>query len=415
MNALSLSMRSVASRPMSFSLTMLMLSLGFVMLMSVDTLHRTVPLSFQKAISGTDLIVGAATGPVSLLLYTAFRIGYPGANISYSLYEQMRSHPDVKWAIPISLGDSHRGYPVIATTQDYFDHFQYGDDRSLIISQGDEIGFGDRMDAVVIGAAVASELSYELGQKLTISHGMDEVSFENHENVLFEVTGILAQTHTPVDHSLHITLEAFEAVHSGWSYLESADSDDQDTSLKPQQISALFLAVHSKVKIFSVQREIMNHPGYQAILPGVAFSELWQMLEIFERVLRVMGYVMIFCTMVGMICCLLMSLMIRQKEIVIIRALGGGPGFIASLIWIESMTTVVASALFAWVLSAVVLYGFSGLISDQWGVYLSTESLWSMDMALVMSTLGIGFAVGLIPAFIAYKQSAQSSMTVVAS
>lgn len=414
MNMYTLTMKSIGHRPLSFILTLAVLFLSFMLLISVNTLQRSVPLSFEKAISGTDLIVGSGTGPVSLLLYAVFRIGYPGANISYSLYEEMKVHPDVKWAIPISLGDSHRGYPVLATTEDYFAHFEYGDGHHLTIKHGHRHNFAERVDTVILGATVARELGYQLGSRLTISHGMDEVSFEEHENVLFEVTGILDKTGTPVDRSLHITLAGLEAVHVGWTNLEdtpTASSTASDVDLQPQAISTLLLALHSKLKIFTLKQEISAHPGYSAILPGVAFSELWQVLGVAERILKALAYLVIFCSLVGMVCTMLMSLMLRRKELTIIRALGGGPWFIGQLMVLEAMSLVILAMALAWLVSATILYGCSDLISQQWGVYLSGEVIWQLEGSLIFALIGMGLVAGLIPAYLAYRRSITATIS----
>lgn len=412
MNVFSLTIKSICHRPLSFVLTFCSLLLSFILLMSVSHLKRSVPLSFEKAISGTDLIVGAHTGSVSLLLYAAFRIGQPAANLSYSLYEQMLEHPEVRSAIPISLGDSHRGYPVLATTQHYFDHYQYGNNQPLKLAMGSRGEFGSRLDTVILGARVAEELGYGLGQLLTISHGMDEVSFEEHENVLFEVSGILERTGTSVDRSLHITLEGLEAVHLGWnnrnpdkiSVMKRAD-------MKPKAISTLLVGLHSKTKVFRVQEEIMENPGYRAILPGVAFSELWEVMRVSERILGAVGFLVVFCTLLGMICSMLISLVLRRKEMAIIRSLGGSPLFIGAMMLMEALSLVVLALVVAWALSAGLIAAFSGVISRQWGVYLSGQSIWQIDPKLMMITFLVGLVAAMIPAVMAYRRSLFEGIT----
>ncbi|MCL5049980.1 MAG: ABC transporter permease [Firmicutes bacterium] len=147
----------------------------------------------------------------------------------------------IAWAVPISLGDSHRGYRVIGTTTDYFEHFKYADRRALQFREGVE--FDDLFD-VVLGAEVARELGYRLGDSLTLSHGMGSTSFMHHDDLPFRVSGILQPTGTPV-------------------------------------------GMDSRVASFMVQRQINQYrqEPLSAILPGVALGELWQMLGTVERLL----------------------------------------------------------------------------------------------------------------------------------
>ncbi len=98
--------------------------------------HRGAQASFASTISGTDLIVGARSGSVNLLLYSVFRIGNATNNIRWDSFEHFATNPQVKWAIPISLGDSHRGYRVMGTNDSYFEHYQYGRQQNLELASG---------------------------------------------------------------------------------------------------------------------------------------------------------------------------------------------------------------------------------------------------------------------------------------
>jgi hypothetical protein len=101
----------------------------------------------------------------------------------------------VVWIVPLSLGDAHRGFRVLGTTTDYFEHYMYRRDRGLEFAAGAR--FSDLFDAV-LGADVARDLGYRLGDEIVISHGIGRVSFQHHEDKPFRVAGILHKTGTPV-------------------------------------------------------------------------------------------------------------------------------------------------------------------------------------------------------------------------
>ena len=90
------------------------------MLLGVERIRKEAKAGFTSTISGTDLIVGARSGPVQLLLYSVFRIGNATNNISWQSYQDIARNPNIQWTIPISLGDSHKGYRVLGTNADYF-------------------------------------------------------------------------------------------------------------------------------------------------------------------------------------------------------------------------------------------------------------------------------------------------------
>ncbi len=187
-NTFSLGFKSLWNRRGTAALTLASIAVSAALLSVVDRVRTDAQTSFANTISGTDLIVGARSGDVNLLLYSVFRIGNPTTNISWDSIETIRERREVAWLIPISLGDAHRGYRVLGTNLDYFEHYQYADSRKLELAEGSV--FTGATDAV-IGADVAERLQYEVGQQIVISHGLTATSFVTHDDNPFTVTGIL--------------------------------------------------------------------------------------------------------------------------------------------------------------------------------------------------------------------------------
>ena len=205
-----LAARSLLNRRLTAGLTVLSIAVSVALLVGVDRIRSEAKASFVNTVSGADLIVGARSGPVNLLLYSVFRIGDATSNISWNSYQTIASRPEVAWSIPLSLGDAHRGFRVLGTTGDYFAHYRYGRGQPLEFASGQE--FADIADAV-IGADVARALDYTVGDSIIVSHGIGDVSFEHHDDMPFRVSGILRRTGTPVDRTVHVTLAAIEAIH----------------------------------------------------------------------------------------------------------------------------------------------------------------------------------------------------------
>ena len=206
---LKLAIKSAWNRRLTLGLMLISIALSVAMLLGVERFRNEAHEGFSHSVSGTDLIVGARTSPVQLMLYAVFRIGEASNNIHIKAYNDITANPMVAWTIPISLGDSHHGFPVIGTTAAYFEHFNYGDGQSLVLSQGKP--FNTVFDTV-IGAEVAKQLHYKLGQHITLSHGMGGSGLAEHADKPFTVVGILAPTGTPVDRSVHISLEDRKSV-----------------------------------------------------------------------------------------------------------------------------------------------------------------------------------------------------------
>ena len=343
MLVLTLTWKSIKNRKVGAGLTVFSIAISVFLLLGIERIRIASKLSFENTIHGVDLIVGARSGPLQLLLYSVFRIGNPTNNVRYSTYQALAEHPEVAWSFPVSLGDSHRGYRVIGTSSEYFQHYKFGGaGQSLKFSQGRL--FKELFD-VVIGSEVASKLSYKLGDRLTLEHGISKVAFQKHENLPFIVKGILEKTGTPVDRSLHVSLEAIEAIHIGWEDGAAPLKEEQvsaakiaNMSLKPAQITSFFLASKSRIGIFNLQREI-NESDLEpllAVLPGVVFRDLWSTVGIVEQALFLISLLVLFSGLIGMTTTIYATLDERRREMAILRSCGARPFFVFGLFLSEA-------------------------------------------------------------------------------
>ena len=160
---LSLASKSLVNRLLTVGLTVFAISFSVFLLLGVEKIRTEAKESFSNTISGTDLVVGARSGSIQLLLYSVFRIGNATNNISWKNYQAISNSKDIAWTIPISLGDSHRGFRVLGTTNDYFKHYRYGSKKNLGFKTGKS--FEDVFDAV-LGQEVANRLGYKLNDQI---------------------------------------------------------------------------------------------------------------------------------------------------------------------------------------------------------------------------------------------------------
>ena len=203
--------QSLLYRLSGVALAIAAVAISVFVLLSVEHVRNEARSSFASTVSNVDLIVGARTGEINLLLLSIFRIGNPTANISWESVEEISEQPNVEWVVPISLGDSHKNFRVVGTSAEFFDRYKYGQSKPLVFKSGER--FTNTLD-VVVGAHVATDLAYGLGDELVLSHGMADTSFTHHDQVTFAVSGVLATTGTPVDNALFVSLEAIEAIHA---------------------------------------------------------------------------------------------------------------------------------------------------------------------------------------------------------
>ncbi|MBF4434511.1 ABC transporter permease [Vibrio anguillarum] len=411
-----LAWKSVLNRKTTALLSILTVAISVILLMGVERIRTQAKESFANTISGTDLIVGGRSGQVNLLLYSVFRIGNATNNIDWKSYQAFSEHRSVKWAIPISLGDSHQGFRVMGTNHHYFEHFKYGSKQPLTFSQGTEF---HGLFETVLGSDVAETLGYHIGSDIIIAHGISDVGFSRHDNLPFKVVGILAPTGTPVDKTVHVSLEAIEAIHVGWesgAHLGNSPSKEQleQHNFQPKQITAMLIGLKSRIQTFALQREINNYrqEPLSAIMPGVALQELWGMMSIAEQALMAVSLFVVAAGLLGMLSSLLTSLQERRREMAILRAMGAQPKHIFALLISEATTLTFIGIC----VGLAGLYSLLALaqpfIAQHYGIQITLSTLSSYEWQLLAYVQLAGIIIGVIPALRAYRQSLSDGMTI---
>ena len=353
MPVLTLAVKSVLNRRLTATLMVVSISLSVMLLLGVERLRTQARAAFASTISGTDLVVGARTGATALLLHAVLRIGYATNNVSWTAYEDIARHPRVRWTIPLSLGDSYRGFAVLGTTADYFRHFRYARDRRLEFAAG--AVFDDIYDAV-LGADVASELRQRTGDLLTIVHGAVDAESARHDDKPFRIVGILRRTGTPVDRTVHVWLAGLEAIHVDWQSgmrapAASVSADEaRRRDLTPRSITAFLVGLDSRTAVFHVQRFVNEYrrEPLLAVLPGVVLQELWDAIGVAEQALLGVSGLVALVGLCGMVTALLTGLDERRREMAVLRSVGARPGHVLALIVGEATALGPRGSRWAW-------------------------------------------------------------------
>lgn len=430
MNIASLALKSFRNRKLSVGLAIASITLSVALLLGVEILRSEAKSSFASTVSGTDLIVGARGGSVNLLLYSVFRIGNPTNNIEWQSYEEISALPGVKWSIPLSMGDTHAGFRVVGTDDNYFEHYRYARDRRLGLQRG--AWFGDE-DEIVIGAEVAASLGYRPGDKIIVAHGAGDESFIKHADKPFRVVGILAATGTPVDRTLYVSLAGFDHMHEGWQAAEDGHNHDPLAATASAEghtdeeqhaedehhdeeysISAFLLGLESRAAAIGLQRRInqFEHEPLSAILPGVTLLELWEIVGLVEHTLRAISIFVVIVGLSSMLIILMTSINERRREMAILRALGARPGHVFGLILGEAIAITLSGIGLGILLVCGLFMLGQGWIASRFGLFIELNLLTpNLVYGLLLITL-IGCLIGLIPGIRMYRYSLIDGMTI---
>lgn len=412
-----LARRSIVNRGLTVVLTIVSVALSVALLLGVERLRSDAREGFAQTISGTDLVVGARSGAVQLLLYSVFHIGDATNNVSWNSIQSIAAHPQVDWLVPLSLGDSHRGFRVVGTTAEFFERYRHGDDRALRFAAGKP--FSEVFDAVV-GAEVAQRLGYAVGESIVVAHGAGDVGFARHDDKPFTVVGVLARTGTPVDRSVLVSLEGIEAIHLDWSGgarmpgLNIPAEQVRRFDLTPKEVTAALVGLKSRVAVFRVQRHINTLPDepLTAVLPGATLQQLWGIIAIAERALLAVSALVVLVGLAGLVAVVTASLGERRRELAILRSMGAGPRHVFALLALESLVIGLAGCLLGVLVVQGAALALGPWLQAQHGLLLTARMLSATEWMLLGGVLVATLAASLVPGVRAYRQSLADGMTI---
>ncbi|KUJ79258.1 ABC transporter permease [Ruegeria profundi] len=410
-----LAIASLSARALTVGMTILAIALSVTLFLGVEKIRTGAKTSFSDTISGTDLIVGARSGSVQLLLYSVFRIGNATNNVTWESYQEIAQRPEIEWIVPISLGDSHRQFRVMGTSTAFFEYYQYRQDRSLETAEG---ALMDDLFDAVIGSDVADTLEYSVGDPIVVAHGL--ASFTEHKDQPFRVSGILKKTGTPVDRTVIVSMEAIEAIHVDWKSGAKVPGKTtpvdmiRQMDLTPKAVTAALIGVKSPLQTFTLQRAVNDYTEEPllAILPGVALQELWGIVGIAETALLAVSAMVVVTALIGMMATIFSSLNERRREMAIFRAVGARPSNILGMLVLEAMLTAAVGALLGFCFLYVGLLAAQPVLDSAYGIWLPIEPPKWREIGVVLAVIAAGAIVSLVPAYRAYRLSLADGMMV---
>ena len=426
---LRLSGASAWNRRGTLALVILSVIFSTMLLLGIEKVRTQVKENFIQALSGTDLIVGAKTGEIQLILFSIFHLGELPASITYNSAENLAKIKDVAWSIPLSIGDSHKGYPVVATTESFYAHYQYSLGKKIALHSGHE---PKELFDVCLGSEVARNLGYQLGTKIVLSHGLEEHDehgrangagqevHDDHGAFPFTVTGILKPTGTPIDRSIYTNLGAIEALHLGWvggvpvPDLKISPKDLDKFDLRPKKLTCVLLGLKHKSSIFRVKQEIegQKDEALMAAIPSVVMDEIWRMIGTSEKILLLISAFVTMTGLASLAAVILAGLGERRRELAILRSVGARPLDILTLLLSEGLLLVLAGVF----LGTLILYALIAILAptlvDKYGLFFYLDFPTVNEWYFILGICFAGCLTSLIPAMRAYRLSLADGLNV---
>ena len=412
-----LTLKSLLNRRTITLLTILSISISVILFSGIDKLRQGARESFKGTISGTNLVVGARSGQIPLLLFSLFHIGAPTSNVTYGSFLKYAKHPAVEWAIPLSIGDSHKGFRVVGTTPALIHHYRFHNQQPLTFTSGK---FAFERFKVALGSTVAESLQYKLGSKLVLTHGIsDAAGIHDHEENPFEVAAIFSPTGTPFDKGIYISLESLELMHE-----EDHDEDDHHEAHKAKgqakhkihidKLTSFLLRVKEPTDVPAMMRTINEDASepLTAIIPGITLGEIWNLMNYAEGTLKLVALMVTIAAILGLFISLFSTLSERRREMAILRSLGASPRVIASQFCIEGLLLTFSGIIVGYLCLLVSSIVFQKTLLKVFAVRISVFAFGPQEILFCTALLLSGLLISLIPAWMLYRSALHEGLQV---
>jgi len=411
-----LTYKSIKNRKFTTFLCVLSITLSVTLFLGIERIRNGAREGFTNTISKTDLIIGAKGGPLQLLLYSVFHIGSAVNNIRMSTYDEIKNNHLVEWSIPISLGDTYKGYRVVATDENFFMHYQFRGDKKVVMETGK---IPSETFDVVIGSEIAKKTHLKVGDPIILSHGISSQALLAHDSTPFHIVGIVGPTQTPIDTAVYISLYGMEAMHFGWeSGVPDGSQINPDRFKKENihitQITSFMVKLKSRIAVLKMRREIDQYDKepIMAIIPALALQEMWQTIGYVEQILFLVSLCVLLVGVLSILISLYTSINERRREMAILRSLGASSKHVFALLIYESSLLVLLGCIMGVASLYGVLIFVRPWLESNFSVYLEVQPLSTTEWLYLAGIFAAGTLAGLIPAIKAYMNSLQDGLTI---
>jgi len=445
MNLLKLAWKNIIHNPLNLLLNLILLALGIGLINFILLVNHQLKDKFDKNLAGIDLVIGAKGSPLQMILSSMYHIDAPTGNITIKEGKPFlrEGHPLIKNSVPLSMGDSYKGYRIIGT------------DHSILKLYDASIAEGklwNNVLEVTAGHEVAQILGLKLGSTFKSSHGFNDDDDMTHDHGTFKVVGLLKPTGSVIDQLLLCNTESVWEVHdheAGQDHTHEDDEHDHDghdhdhdghdhdhvghnhdhhgldhnhkndmsrshlLTHDDEEITSILIQFANKTNFqaLSLGRNINENTDMQAASPAYEINRLYDMMGQGTRALQLIAILIAIVSAISIFISLLNSLKQRKYELSLLRVLGGKPGSLLSLILIEGLIMALLGFIIGMICSNIALSGLAQNLTDKYNYQFSSWILHGKEGWLFAGTMILGLLAALIPALMAYNTDIHKNLS----
>ena len=396
MTTIAFAWRYLWSRPLAAALNLLLLSLGLASMTFLLLVSYQIDKAFERDLAGIDVVVGAKGSPMQLILSGVFHLDVPTGNVPLAAVKELEAHPQVARVIPVSLGDSFRGFRIVGTRPAYIDNY------AAVLAQG---ALWIAPMQAVIGAQVARQTGLKVGDSFAGSHGLASAGSpggEVHAATPYQVTGVLAPTGGVLDRLVLTSLESVWQVHETDTAL---DDEDRKILEEEREVTLALVKYNTPLAAVTFPRFINTTTEMQSAAPAVEITRLLSMVGVGIDVLRALAGVLLLTAGLSVFIALWSAVRERRADLALLRMLGAPPRKIAGLLLCEALWLALLAALLGLLLGQGLLALMAWMLQLENSVLIGGMS-WPVELTLVpVLALVVALTSALLPAWEAYRIS----------
>ena len=443
MSTLKLAWKNLTNKPLNMALSLVLFALGVGMISMIFLIENQVQEKFDKNLAGISLVIGSKGSPLQMILCNMYHVDDPTGNVKIKDVKPFLSgrNPLIDKAIPLSLGDSYKGFRIVGTTQDYPELY------NVKISDGK---IWEHNFEATIGADVAKIVNLKIGDTFHSTHGFLSDGMNGHDHGEFKVIGIFQKSNSVIDQLILTTTQSIWEVHANHDEPETTEEDtenhdghdheeheeheehdghdghdhsDHDHSVeqKPlieevdQEITSILIKFKESSKksfqALTMLRGINENTEVMAASPAIELNRLYDNMSLGESFLRNLAMIIVFVSGLSIFISLFSSLRDRKYELALMRVMGATPSKLFILIILEGLLLAIIGYLIGIILSHLGMSIFAGQMEDKYHYSFTATKFLKEEFYLLGGALFIGFIAAVIPAYQAFKTDISQTLT----
>jgi len=397
---------SMSGRLFSTITTIVTVAIAVGLMTLILSMRSAVNDAFARGTGNVQMLISHESSPLVSVLSTMFYTESPSTPIMWSEFEELNGRYPFAWTVPTQLGDSYRGLPVVATTQNYFTDFMPVDRTYWALADGRV--FEDAFE-IVLGAHAAEQTGLGIGDHIHLTHGDGKGSgAHEHEGFDYTIVGILRPTNTAHDRALITDLQSAWIVHahdrreSVFGHgIETTASDMTDEDMK---ITGIYASLGSRnAALVQVLSALRRDAGWTVAQPADTVRKLFVIVGNIDQILVAMAAAVLLSSGVSILVALYNSMEQRRRQVAVLRVLGASRLRVMNLVLSESALIGLVGGVLGVVVGIGAGGAIAGVLASRVGVDVRPAMPIDGYLWMILATIGLSMLAGVIPAIVAYR------------